>query len=421
VHNPQVSVCIPVTRSEPALKQCVEGVLAQSFQDFEILLGLGIRRDKLDELPELALADARVRIVEMSTKKTQAAILNDCIAQSRGEYIKFVSPGDVLRPRCLEKFVQAFRVCRTLTLASCAFDLKTPNDESAGTWKNGHLSEVISGTIVAKKHLLELTDFVGSFSATFFRRDYGLSGIDERYFNLGEFDFWVRLAAYGDYLFLNEPLCAVSLLKDSSVEKLNRESLLAFHDFFLLRDNFSSFALSENIDPMQFVESIRAASDQEFRKKLWSIGIPSEDCKRAALLQSQQPRDATELGHIFESYAGLSYELLVAYASLRNDVFYTRDLLAEQTTKAEAAASREALLRSELMATRDESARMNQLSAGELAGLTKKYELLSIQYHQAMSSVSWRITQPFRRFNRPLKRLWRALSRLLSVRKYANR
>ncbi|MCM1514963.1 MAG: glycosyltransferase [Paraprevotella sp.] len=37
-HKPAISVCVPVYKASEFIKECIDSILAQSFEDFELLL-----------------------------------------------------------------------------------------------------------------------------------------------------------------------------------------------------------------------------------------------------------------------------------------------------------------------------------------------------------------------------------------------
>lgn len=389
VHTPEVSVCVPVIADEVSLGQCVEAVLKQSFKDFELLIVTDGSSKQTNALSPLGDLDTRIRMFGAESSKSRAAVLNACIAQARGEYIKFVQPSDILHTQCLEKFIQIFKVYRTLSLATCAHEMQDSNARITGVWRNGYTCEVVPGRAMAKKHLLAKSDFVGNLSATFFRRDYALSGIDERYFNLGEFEFWLRLAAHGDYLFLDQVLCTVKPKHNDNLEEFNRETLLAFHDYILLTDSFSQFIACEKEDAASFIEQNRAAMEHDFRRIFGPHNLSILSCKRVADVLAQSKTDFAERSFAFECYMRLCYELFTCYGDMRATVFSCREELAKRETA-------------------QENSNVNTLDDSvndDLITLQKKYEDVCSEQRRIMSSFSWRITEPIRLLNSSVRKL----------------
>lgn len=93
-----ISVIVPVYRSEKTLKRCVESLLNQTEQDFEILLIVDGPPDNSGVLcKELQKTDSRIRVIEQDNSGVSTA-RNRGIAEAGGEYIRFVDSDDYVDP-----------------------------------------------------------------------------------------------------------------------------------------------------------------------------------------------------------------------------------------------------------------------------------------------------------------------------------
>ena len=80
-----ISVIVPVYRSEKTLQRCVESLLNQTEQDFEILLIVDGPPDNSGVLcKELQKTDSRIRVIEQDNSGVSRA-RNRGIAEARGE------------------------------------------------------------------------------------------------------------------------------------------------------------------------------------------------------------------------------------------------------------------------------------------------------------------------------------------------
>lgn len=99
-----ISVIIPVYNVELYLPQCVESVLNQSYQNFELIL---VDDGSSDNSPaicdEYSKKDARVRVVHQKNTGVSAA-RNFGIEQSRGEWLTFIDSDDFVENDYLERF-----------------------------------------------------------------------------------------------------------------------------------------------------------------------------------------------------------------------------------------------------------------------------------------------------------------------------
>ena len=100
---PLVSVVMPVYRTEKFVAAAVRSVLAQSFEDFELI----VVNDGTDDNSMAIVAgfqDDRIRVVEQPNAGLSAA-RNTGILASRGEFVALLDSDDVWDPRKLEVHV----------------------------------------------------------------------------------------------------------------------------------------------------------------------------------------------------------------------------------------------------------------------------------------------------------------------------
>lgn len=102
-----VSVIVPVYKSEQTLERCVNSLLAQDYEDIEILLivdgppdGSGILADRL------AQTDGRIRVINQVNQGVSKA-RNRGICEARGEYIRFLDSDDFVEKHSISPMVEA--------------------------------------------------------------------------------------------------------------------------------------------------------------------------------------------------------------------------------------------------------------------------------------------------------------------------
>ena len=106
MHEPLISVIVPVYRVEKYLKQCVDSILAQSHRNLEVLL---IDDGSPDACPAIcdayAEADSRVRVIHQENQGPSAA-RNAGLDACRGEYIGFADSDDWMEPELLASLLR---------------------------------------------------------------------------------------------------------------------------------------------------------------------------------------------------------------------------------------------------------------------------------------------------------------------------
>ena len=99
---PKISVIIPVYNAEKYLYRCIDSVLAQTYQDFELLLIDDGSKDSSGVIcDEYAAKDARVRVFHKENGGVSSA-RNLGLDNARGEWITFVDSDDWIKPLYLE-------------------------------------------------------------------------------------------------------------------------------------------------------------------------------------------------------------------------------------------------------------------------------------------------------------------------------
>ena len=96
--NPKVSIIIPIYNAEKHLRRCVDSVLKQDFEDFELILMNDGSRDSSGMICDTyAEKDERVRVVHKENSGVSDT-RNQAMALARGEYLQFLDSDDWITP-----------------------------------------------------------------------------------------------------------------------------------------------------------------------------------------------------------------------------------------------------------------------------------------------------------------------------------
>ncbi|MDO4622186.1 MAG: glycosyltransferase [Eubacteriales bacterium] len=100
----KISIIIPVYQVEKYIGACLDSVLAQTFNDLEIIC---IHDAGGDASPEIVKAyaekDARIRFYENEQNMGLASVRNRGMDLARGKYLYFLDSDDMIRPDALEE------------------------------------------------------------------------------------------------------------------------------------------------------------------------------------------------------------------------------------------------------------------------------------------------------------------------------
>jgi glycosyltransferase involved in cell wall biosynthesis len=110
--SPKVSIGLPVYNGEAYLRVAVDSILAQDYGDFELIISDNASTDSTAAIcSEYAARDARVRYYRAPVNHGASRNFTFVFEQARGEYFRWASHDDVLKPeflrRCVEVLDQA--------------------------------------------------------------------------------------------------------------------------------------------------------------------------------------------------------------------------------------------------------------------------------------------------------------------------
>jgi glycosyltransferase involved in cell wall biosynthesis len=101
--NPLVSVIIPAFNRERVIGRAIESVVAQSFQDFEIIVvDDGSRDETTQNAIKLTRSEPRLHILRYETNQGAQAARNAGARAAQGKWLSFLDSDDEWLPRSLE-------------------------------------------------------------------------------------------------------------------------------------------------------------------------------------------------------------------------------------------------------------------------------------------------------------------------------
>jgi len=106
VQNPKISVIIPIFNVEKYLRECLDSVVYQTFQDLEVLcINDGSTDGSPAILEEYARKDERIKVIHQENRG-QAVARNRGLEIARGEYVLFLDSDDYWSKELCEKIFQ---------------------------------------------------------------------------------------------------------------------------------------------------------------------------------------------------------------------------------------------------------------------------------------------------------------------------
>lgn len=190
---PTISVIIPVYNTEQYLHRCIDSVLAQTYQDFELLLIDDGSKDSSGTIcDEYAAKDARVRVFHKENGGVSST-RNLGLDHARGEWVTFVDSDDWVSKDYLDDLIR--HSDSDLVIADFTVEGEGQWNENlpVGKWQGKDLNRIIEGSI-------------------------GIARITAPWCKLlkksliGQIRFYTELTTQEDSLFMFRYLCAVHVV-----------------------------------------------------------------------------------------------------------------------------------------------------------------------------------------------------------------
>ena len=305
---PRVSICIPTYNGRQHLKDCLASVRAQSFQDFEVLICDDQSSDgTLDFARELAQGDKRFRFISNASRFGLVGNWNNCIAVSRGDWIKFVFQDDIITPTCVEKLLKACELTGK-PFSSCARDFifEDGTNESLREFFLAHRAALDSRYL--DKPAIEASDVgrvtlqnpynnpIGEPTVTLIRRsvfqEIGL--FDDKLIQLCDSEFWFRIISNMGAAWVPERLATFRIhAKAATAANIHsRAFMTSYLDPLIVRyrfafdPHFSNLRLKRMTGQSEFtLRNECAVAAFRARRQIWWAAVSADKRKQSMVTE----------------------------------------------------------------------------------------------------------------------------------------
>lgn len=224
---PSISVVLPVHNRETLVGRAIDSVLAQTFQDFELIIVDDASTDGTPRALERYQDDPRVRLFRNEQNLGAGGTRNRGISEAKGEYIAFQDSDDRWLPEKLARQFETLTANGDADACYCgAFYFAKeqcyyiPIQDSASIQYQNMSEKLLWGNPTTPQTLLirkSLIESVGGFDETL--------KINE------DWDLAMRLAQHTSFAFLDEPL--VIIYRTPSSVSSNQIKDAHFRNMFL--------------------------------------------------------------------------------------------------------------------------------------------------------------------------------------------
>ena len=116
-----ISIIVPIYNVEKYLHRCIDSILGQTYQDFEVILVDDGSPDGCGAICDAyAAKDARISVIHQKNAGVSAA-RNAGLACARGELVGFVDPDDFIEPNMYREMLDAINATDS-ALAICGYN-----------------------------------------------------------------------------------------------------------------------------------------------------------------------------------------------------------------------------------------------------------------------------------------------------------
>lgn len=208
--SPVISVLIPCYNQARFLAQTLESVLAQKNVSLEVIVSDDASTDETADIAtRFAKTDQRVHVQRHHKNLGMAANWNWCLAQARGEFVKYVFGDDYLTaPDSLQQLLAPILDHPHVALSTSARLIVDENSETKSIANLLGPDGVLPGRDAIVRCLLANKNLIGEPSAVLFRRTLSARGFEPSYRQSIDLEFWAHLLEQGDLAYVSRPLCA---------------------------------------------------------------------------------------------------------------------------------------------------------------------------------------------------------------------
>ena len=210
--NDLVSIIMPSYNTAPYIRETIQSVLDQTYQNWELIIVDDCSTDNTDEVVA-SIQDDRIRYLKNEKNSGAAVSRNRALREAKGRWIAFLDSDDLWMPEKLEKQI-SFMKDHGYTLSYTEYE---KIDEESKP-----LNIYVSGPEKVNKRKMYNYDYIGQLTMMYSAKEFGLIQIKDIKKNN---DYAIRLQLY------KKPGTCAYLLKENLAKYRVRKVSIS-HDKF---------------------------------------------------------------------------------------------------------------------------------------------------------------------------------------------
>jgi glycosyltransferase involved in cell wall biosynthesis len=237
--RPAISILMPTFNYARFLPEAIDSVLAQDFDDFELLVVDDCSTDDTAKVVQGYVSrDRRVQLAVNSKNLGMVNNWNQCLDRAQGEYIKFLFGDDKLFHRQALRYPSAVLAASARTI----LDEKSVPVDIYRDLKDGYHE---GHSVITDCLMQNGKNLVGEPSAVLFRKTDARRGFDPKYQQITDVEMWFHLLERGGLAYSREALCAFRCHPSQQTER-NTASGISRVEHALF---FSRYAVQPWVEP----------------------------------------------------------------------------------------------------------------------------------------------------------------------------
>ena len=223
MENELVSIVMPNYNGAKYIRETIESVLAQTYQNWEILFVDDCSKDNSIEIVE-SYKDDRIRIFKNPVNSGAAASRNYAMREAKGKWMAFLDSDDLWEPQKLEKQITFMK--------ENGYKFSYTEYEEVDQ-KSDPLGRYITGPNKITKRKMFNYCWVGCLTVMYDREAIGLVQINDGIAKRNDYAIWLKVCPKANCYLLREKL-AKYRKREGSISHQSKVSLIKYH-YFLFR------------------------------------------------------------------------------------------------------------------------------------------------------------------------------------------
>jgi glycosyltransferase involved in cell wall biosynthesis len=233
IGNPLVSICIPAYNAEKFIKETLESVLNQTYQNIEIIITDDCSKDNTISIIN-SFSDERIKFYQNDKNLGVEGNWNKALQLANGKFCKMMGADDILYPTCLEEQLAILENPENYDVVLVTSHKNVINqDGKLIMTRKFPGSAKYKGIKALKKSLHRGTNVIGEPVAGLFRKEIleksGYYNGENLY--MIDMDLWSRILKHGDLYVVDKILYAFRVSTQSLSATIGFAQVKLFNTF----------------------------------------------------------------------------------------------------------------------------------------------------------------------------------------------